>query len=80
MQDTTTASYQIIVSLIEKNSPTLDDLLALRKEISQRCGLAHMPSNAQIIKSYYQLIQDKKISRRKDIEQLLRKRAVRSQS
>lgn len=80
MQDTTTASYKIISQLMELSNPTLDDLLLLRKQVSQASGIAHMPSNAQIIKSYYQLLQDKQIIRRKDIELLLRKRAVRSQS
>jgi ELP3 family radical SAM enzyme/protein acetyltransferase len=94
MQPITTASYDIIIQLLALDHPTMDDLLSIRKSVSQAHGLAHMPGNAEIIKSYYELIQAHKqwvadnpndsdytlFTRRKDVEAILKKRAVRSQS
>lgn len=87
-------TYDIIIKLLALENPNLDDLLSIRKSVSQAHGLAHMPGNAEIIKSYFELIQSHKqgvednpndsdyslFVRRKDVETLLKKRAIRSQS
>ena len=39
-----------------------------------------MPGNADILKTYFQLVAQEKIIRNKQIELTLRKRAIRSQS
>jgi histone acetyltransferase (RNA polymerase elongator complex component) len=60
MQDTSSPTYHIITQLLALEHPTLDDLLSIRKSVSQAHGLAHMPGNAEIIKSYFELIQSHK--------------------
>lgn len=60
MQSQFSASYHIIRELIKLEHPTQDDLLAIRKSVSQSLGLAHMPGNAEIIKSYFELIAARK--------------------
>ncbi|MFA7284341.1 MAG: radical SAM protein [Candidatus Absconditabacterales bacterium] len=76
----TTASYDILQQLVALESPTLEDLLSIRKSVSQAHGLSSMPSNSQIIKTYFEGIQQGTITRNKSLELLLRKRAIRSQS
>gem|GEM_PF-6813241 len=53
----TTASYDILQQLVALESPTLEDLLSIRKSVSQAHGLSSMPSNSQIIKTYFEGIQ-----------------------
>jgi len=74
------ATHNIILKLYELENPNLDDLLEIRKSVSGAAGLAHMPSNADILKTYFQLVQQNLIARNKHIELTLRKRAIRSQS
>jgi len=56
MQSIHSASYTIIRELLSLEHPTQDDLLTIRKSVSQSLGLAHMPGNAEIIKAYFEII------------------------
>lgn len=73
-------THEIIMKLSLLSDPNPDDVLVIRKQVSQQYKLVHMPSNAEILKSYFQLIKNNTIIRNKKVESLLRKRAVRSQS
>ncbi len=80
LENTFSPTHQIIIKLYELENPNLDDLLEIRKAVSGKAGLAHMPGNADILKTYFQLVAQEKIIRNKQIELTLRKRAIRSQS
>lgn len=50
-------TYDILQKLIALENPNLEDLLSIRKSISQAHEVKHMPSNSQIIKTYFEQIQ-----------------------
>jgi elongator complex protein 3 len=59
---------------------TLELLTSLKRNFSRLHNLPDLPSNIQLLQTYYTLLQRSKITKEPQIEQLLKKRAVRSQS
>lgn len=73
---------QIILQLV-KTKPTdrnLDLLTDLKRDFARIEKLPDIPSNIQLLQAYYELLKTKKITNDPQIEQLLKKRAIRSQS
>jgi len=73
---------KIILQLV-KTKPSdrnLDLLTSLKRDFSRTEKLADIPSNIQLLQAYYELLKAKKITKDPQIEQLLKKRAIRSQS
>lgn len=73
-------THDIISELLSQTHLDSDKVLEVRKKISWKYVLAHMPSNADIFKTYFQWVQQWIFQPNKELEKLLRKRAVRSQS
>jgi elongator complex protein 3 len=72
-----------IILQLTKIKPTdrnLDLLTDLKRDFSKTHNLPDIPSNIQLLQAYYQLLKAKKITKDPQIEQLLKKRAIRSQS
>ncbi len=59
---------------------TLGLLTALKRDFSKKENLPDLPSNIQLLQTYYAMIKSKKIQKDPQIEQLLKKRAIRSES
>ncbi|HKL44592.1 MAG TPA: radical SAM protein, partial [Candidatus Absconditabacterales bacterium] len=77
-------TYQnLILKIIELNTKeklTIDDLKMIKRNFAKQNKLADIPTNIKLLRAYHQLIQDKKIKKDIDIENLLKKRAIRSES
>lgn len=73
---------KIILQLIatKPQDRNLELLTNLKRDFSRINNLPDLPSNIQLLQAYYQLLQDKKIIKDQQIEQLLKKRAIRSES
>jgi histone acetyltransferase (RNA polymerase elongator complex component) len=73
---------QIILQLIQTQSQdrNLDLLTHLKRDFSKKHNLPNLPSNIQLLQAYYTLLKAKKIIKDPQIEQLLKKRAIRSSS
>ena len=73
---------KIILQLIatKPQDRTLDLLTTFKRDFSKTNSLPDLPSNIQLLQSYYTLLKAKKIIKTPQIEQLLKKRAIRSQS
>ena len=73
---------KIILQLIATKTQdrTLDLLTTFKRDFSKKNNLPDLPSNIQLLQAYYTLLKAKKISKDPQIEQLLKKRAIRSQS
>ncbi len=73
---------KIILQLIATKAQdrTLDLLTTFKRDFSKKNNLPDLPSNIQLLQAYYTLLKAKKISKDSQIEQLLKKRAIRSQS
>jgi len=52
----------------------------LKRDFARSKKLKDMPSNIQLLQAYYELLKEKKITKDLQIEQLLKKRAIRSES
>lgn len=61
-------------------SPTLDKLKELKRNFSQTNKLKDLPSNVNLFQIYRELLSQNKIQANKEVEQLLKKRSIRSQS
>jgi elongator complex protein 3 len=78
--------YQrLILDIIELNIEqklNIEDLKAIKRNFAKENKLSDIPTNIKLIRAYQQLIQDKNSGVEKDIEieNLLKKRAIRSQS
>ena len=59
---------------------TLELLTTLKRDFAKQHNLADLPSNIQLLQTYEYMIQEGVISSNTHIEQLLKKRAIRSQS
>lgn len=59
---------------------TLDLLTSFKRDFAKQNNLADIPSHIQLLQSYYTLLKAKKIKKEPQIEQLLKKRGIRSQS
>jgi hypothetical protein len=72
----------IILQLIHtpKKDRNLDLLTDLKRDFSKTHNLPDLPSNIQLLQHYYTLLKAKKITKDPQIEQLLKKRAIRSSS
>ena len=73
---------KIIVQLV-KTKPqdrNLDLLTSLKRDFAKTNKLADIPSNIQLLQAYYELLKTKKITKDPQIEQLLKKKAIRSGS
>ncbi len=75
-------SEQIIFQLFDTPEPelTIDFLKTIKRTYSKEHKLSNIISNIQLIRAYQRLLKEKKIISNTRIEELLRKRAVRSQS
>ena len=73
---------KIILQLIKTKAQNrnLELLTHIKRDFSKTNNLSDLPSNIQLLQSYYILLKAKKISKDTQIEQLLKKRAIRSQS
>lgn len=73
---------KIILQLIKTKvqDRNLDLLTSLKRDFSKTNNLPDLPSNIQLLQIYYTLLKAKKITKDPQIEQLLKKRAIRSQS
>ncbi len=72
-----------IILQLTKTKPkdrNLDLLTDLKRDFSKTHNLPDIPSNIQLLQAYYTLLKAKKITKDPQIEQLLKKRAIRSQS
>jgi hypothetical protein len=73
---------KIILQLIkiQPQKRNLDVLTSLKRDFSKENNLPDLPSNIQLLQNYYTLLKAKKISKDPQIEQLLKKRGIRSES
>ena len=74
---------QSIILQLVKTKPQdrdLDLLTTLKRNFSKTHKLPSLPSNIQLLQAYYELLKAKKITKDNQIEQLLKKRAIRSSS
>ena len=73
---------KIILQLIASKAQdrNLELLTTLKRDFSRINNLSDLPSNIQLLQAYYTLLKAKKITKDTQIEQLLKKRAIRSQS
>lgn len=73
---------KIILQLIKTKAQdrNLELLTYLKRDFSKTNNLPDLPSNIQLLQIYYTLLKAKKITKDPQIEQLLKKRAIRSQS
>lgn len=68
----------IIIQLY--TSPSLEKLKELKKNFSQINKLKDLPSNISLIQTYRELVAQQKIEANKEVENILKKRSIRSQS
>jgi len=75
--------HELILQIIALNSKqrlTLDDLKDIKRDFAKKQKLPDIPTNIKLLRAYHELLSDKKIEKNIEIESLLKKRAVRSQS
>ena len=61
-------------------SPSLEKLKELKKQFSQTNKLKDLPTNITLLQTYRELLTQNKIEANKEVEQLLKKRSIRSES
>ena len=73
---------QIIHEILKKNPQTLDldGLKNIKRHFADANKMKSLPSNIQLLRVYREMVTSKKIKKDIHIEQLLKKRAVRSTS
>jgi elongator complex protein 3 len=57
-----------------------DHIKTLKRSYAKEFGVAELPTNIQLLQTYHHLLQQEKIQRDMEIEKLLIKRPIRSQS
>lgn len=76
--------YQkLVLEIIDLNSQkeiTLDEFKNIKRMFSKKHKLSDIPTNIKLIRAYHQLLKEKKISKNIEIENLFKKRGVRSES
>lgn len=75
--------HELILQIIAQNSEqklSLDDLKDIKRDFAKKQKLPDIPTNIKLLRAYHELLSDKKIEKNIEIESLLKKRAVRSQS
>lgn len=72
----------IILAIVhtKPQNRTFDLVTELKRDFSKKNKLQDLPSNIQLLQTYYSLLKAEKIIKDPQIEQLLKKRAIRSQS
>lgn len=76
-------NYEEIIQQIINSDPkklTANDVKKMKREFSKKNWMDSEATNIALIKSYRQMIKEGKISQNFDVEKLLRKRSIRSQS
>ncbi|MEI6671807.1 MAG: hypothetical protein WCL02_00090 [bacterium] len=73
---------KIILQLIatKPQDRNLDLLTSFKRDFSKTNNLPDLPSNIQLLQAYYTLLKAKKITKDPQIEHLLKKRGIRSES
>ena len=69
-----------IIALNSKQKLNIDDLKDIKRDFAKKQKLPDIPTNIKLLRAYHELLSDKKIEKNIEIESLLKKRAVRSQS
>lgn len=69
-----------IIELNSQNKVTLDEFKNIKRMFSKKHKLSDIPTNIKLIRAYHQLLKAKKISKNIDIENLFKKRSIRSDS
>ncbi len=69
----------IIKELLKNKSETLEDLAMIKRKTAKKYKIS-CPSNIDLLKSYHNLVKDKGLKRNKILEEILRKRKIRSLS
>jgi histone acetyltransferase (RNA polymerase elongator complex component)/very-short-patch-repair endonuclease len=69
-----------IIELNSKNQLTLDDFKNIKREFSKKHKLSDIPTNIKLLRVYHQLLKEKKILKNIEIENLFKKRSIRSES
>ena len=75
--------HELILQIIAQNSEqklNLDDLKDIKRDFAKKLKLPDIPTNIKLLRAYHELLSDWKIEKDIEIESLLKKRAVRSQS
>lgn len=75
--------HELILQIIAQNTEqklNLDDLKDIKRDFAKKLKLPDIPTNIKLLRAYHELLSDKKIEKNIEIESLLKKRAVRSQS
>ena len=75
--------HELILQIVALNSEqklNLDDLKDIKRDFAKKQKLPDIPTNIKLLRAYHELLSDKKIEKNIEIESLLKKRAVRSQS
>ncbi len=75
--------HELILQIITQNSEqklNLDDLKDIKRDFAKKQKLPDIPTNIKLLRAYHELLSDKKIQKNIEIENLLKKRAVRSES
>ena len=73
---------EIIQELLQRGPENvgLDELKNIKRSFATTHHLKDLPSNIQLLKTYREMVTSKKIQKNKSIEQILRKRSIRSSS
>ena len=69
-----------IIDLNFQKEITLDEFKNIKRKFSKENKLSDIPTNIKLIRAYHQLLKEKKISKNIEIENLFKKRGVRSES
>ena len=72
-------SETIIKEVLKLKALNLADLASLKRKVSKKFSLP-IPSNVELLKAYHKLTREKRIRESKKLEELLRKRKIRSLS
>jgi len=69
-----------IIELNTKQKLTIDDLKTIKRDFAKQNKLSDIPTNIKLLRTYHQLIKQKQIQKNIEIENLLKKRSIRSES
>ena len=75
--------HELILQIIAQNDEqkmNLDDLKDIKRDFAKKQKLPDIPTNIKLLRAYHELLSENRIEKNIEIESLLKKRAVRSQS
>jgi len=75
--------HELILQIIAQNNEhkmSLDDLKDIKRDFAKKQKLSDIPTNIKLLRAYHELLSENKVEKNIEIESLLKKRAVRSQS